>query len=68
MLKIALLAVCLTFAHAGAADLKSIDESSENSTKEATDTKEGRHKGCQEMCEEDGEDPLDCEQYCVQVA
>jgi len=29
---------------------------------------EKAHKGCMQLCVEDGENPLDCEQYCIITA
>jgi hypothetical protein len=37
-------------------------------TEESSSHDESKHLSCQQMCLADGEDPLDCESYCIQVA
>ncbi len=47
------------------------DGSSTTKTKDATDVqeqKESSHTSCRQRCLEDGEDPYDCDDYCIQQA
>ena len=47
-------------------ELNTTTDDQEESQKK--DTQESKHGSCQQLCVAEGEDPLDCEQFCVEVA
>lgn len=45
----------------------STSSSTSDEKKTKDNTQETKHASCEKMCLADGEDPLDCEQVCIQV-
>ncbi len=44
------------------------DQPTINQGDSSSSHEESKHLSCQALCLADGEDPLDCDSYCIQVA
>ena len=58
----------LAYPTSGTATTSADNETAAQEERNNESKEDSRHKSCEATCLKDGEDPMECESYCIQVA